>query len=216
MIVAALVAVRARKRYTGVVLVSATGLGMVMLFATSGAPDLALTQILVETVTLVAFALVLRRIPARLGEHNASVWPVARAVLGAAVGATMAVVAVVATSARSTKPISERFPELAYELGHGKNVVNVALVDLRGWDTMGELSVLILAATGVASLVFVTHRADTLSRAIAPLPATAAGTRRPLVETADGIKPRGAGGAGWRGSSGASASTLRTARSCSR
>ena len=193
MIVAGLVAVRARKRYTGVVLVSATGLGLALLFATSGAPDLALTQILVETVTLVAFALVLRRIPARLGEHNASVWPIARAVLGAAVGATMAGIALVATAARSTQPISERFPELAYELGHGKNVVNVALVDLRGWDTMGELSVLILAATGVASLVFVTHRADTLSRFIAPLPA-AARTRQPLVETAEGVKPRGAGG----------------------
>ena len=51
----------------------ALGLGMVLLFATSGAPDLALTQILVETVTLVAFALVLRRIPSRMGEHNAEV-----------------------------------------------------------------------------------------------------------------------------------------------
>ncbi|HEY9307561.1 MAG TPA: Na+/H+ antiporter subunit A [Microbacterium sp.] len=191
MIAAGLIAIRARKRYTGVVLVSVTGLGMVLLFATSGAPDLALTQILVETVTLVAFALVLRRIPSRLGEHNASVWPVARAVLGAAVGITMALVAIVATGARVEKPISERFPELAYQLGHGKNVVNVALVDLRGWDTMGELSVLILAATGVASLVFVTHRADTLSRFIAPLPSGATRARRPLVETSDGLKQRG-------------------------
>jgi len=194
MIAAGLIAIRARKRYTGVVLVSVTGLGMVLLFATSGAPDLALTQILVETVTLVAFALVLRRIPSRMGEHNASVWPVARAVLGAAVGITMALVAIVATSARVEKPISERFPELAYQLGHGKNVVNVALVDLRGWDTMGELSVLILAATGVASLVFVTHRADTLSRAISSLPTDAIRTRRPLVETEEGVKPRGARG----------------------
>ena len=72
MIAAGVIAVRARKRYTGVVLVSVTGLGMVVLFATSGAPDLALTQILVETVTLVAFALVLRRIPSRLGAHNGS------------------------------------------------------------------------------------------------------------------------------------------------
>ncbi|WP_314503140.1 Na+/H+ antiporter subunit A [uncultured Microbacterium sp.] len=191
MIAAGLVAVRARKRYTGVVLVSVTGLGMVLLFATSGAPDLALTQILVETVTLVAFALVLRRIPSRMGEHNASVRPVLRAVLAAAVGATMAMVALVATAARSATPISESFPDLAYELGHGKNVVNVALVDLRGWDTMGELSVLILAATGVASLVFVTHRADTLSRSTAPLPPSAARTRRPLVETEEGVRPRG-------------------------
>jgi multicomponent Na+:H+ antiporter subunit A len=192
MIAAGLVAVRARKRYTGVVLVSVTGLGMVLLFATSGAPDLALTQILVETVTLVAFALVLRRIPSRMGEHNASVWPVARAVLAAVVGATMAAVAIVATAARSAKPISESFPDLAYEIGHGKNVVNVALVDLRGWDTMGELSVLILAATGVASLVFVTHRADSLSLS-APLPPSAARPRRPLVETDQGVRPRGTG-----------------------
>ena len=190
MIIAGLVAVRAQKRYTGVVLVSVTGLGMVLLFATSGAPDLALTQILVETVTLVTFALVLRRIPARMGEHNASVAPVARAVLAGAVGLTMACVALVATGARVADPVSDRFADLAYELGHGKNVVNVALVDLRGWDTMGELSVLILAATGVASLVFVTHRADTLSRFNA-LPSGATRARRPLVETSDGLKQRG-------------------------
>ncbi|MBU4464800.1 MAG: Na+/H+ antiporter subunit A, partial [Actinobacteria bacterium] len=196
MIAAGFIAVRARKRYTGVVLVSVTGLGMVMLFATSGAPDLALTQILVETVTLVAFALVLRRIPARLGEHNASVWPFARALLGAAVGITMAGVAIVATGARTATPISDRYPDLAYNLGHGKNVVNVALVDLRGWDTMGELSVLILAATGVASLVFVTHRADTLSDFTSPLPKMR--SRRLLVETNEGIRPQSAENSGQR------------------
>lgn len=191
MIIAGIVATRARKRYTGVVLVSVTGLGMVVLFATSGAPDLALTQILVETVTLVAFALVLRRIPSRLGEHNASVAPVARAVLGIATGLTMAIIAIVATGARTAESVSKSWPTLAYELGHGKNVVNVALVDLRGWDTMGELSVLIVAATGVSSLVFVTHRADMLSSLTAPLPLAASRTRRPLVETEDGgVEPQ--------------------------
>ncbi|MFS0713448.1 Na+/H+ antiporter subunit A [Microbacterium sp. 2P01SA-2] len=194
MIIAGIIAVRARKRYTGVVLVSVTGLGMVALFASAGAPDLALTQILVETVTLIAFALVLRRIPSRMGDHNASVWPIGRALLGIGVGATMALVAIVATSARVAEPISTAFPDLAYEIGHGKNVVNVTLVDLRGWDTMGELSVLILAATGVASLVFVTHRSDTLSRAISSLPTGALRTRRPLVETAEGPRPRAGSG----------------------
>jgi multicomponent Na+:H+ antiporter subunit A len=192
MILAGFVAVRARKRYTGVVLVSVTGLGMVLLFATSGAPDLALTQILVETVTLIAFALVLRRIPARLGEHNASVLPVVRAILGVGVGVTMAAIALIATGARVAQPISDRFADLAYEIGHGKNVVNVTLVDLRGWDTMGELSVLILAATGVASLVFVTHRSDVLAKRVPALPGASARFRRPLVETAEGPRPRGA------------------------
>ena len=193
MIVAGIIATRARKRYTGVVLVSVTGLGMVVLFATSGAPDLALTQILVETVTLVVFALVLRRIPSRLGEHNASVAPFGRAILAIGVGLTMALVALVATGARTATPISSEWTRLAYELGHGKNVVNVALVDLRGWDTMGELSVLIVAATGVASLVFVTHRSDTLSVMTEPLPRTATLSRRPLVETEDGVRPQTAG-----------------------
>src|SRR5690606_25114464 len=150
------------------------------------APDLALTQILVETVTLVAFALVLRRLPSRLGDHNASVWPLARAVLAIGVGITMAVVVIVATGARVADPVSVEWPALAYEIGHGKNVVNVALVDLRGWDTMGELSVLILAATGVASLVFVTDRTDLLSQTRAVPRASGLRTvRPPLAETTD-------------------------------
>src|SRR5690606_29613343 len=120
MAIAGVIAVRARKRFTGVVLVSVTGLGMVVLFATSGAPDLALTQILVETVTMVAFALVLRRLPSRLGEHNASVGRIPRAILAIGVGLTMALVAIVATQARMFEPISVDFAELAYELGHGK------------------------------------------------------------------------------------------------
>ncbi|GAA4772855.1 Na+/H+ antiporter subunit A [Microbacterium gilvum] len=191
MIAAGILAVRARKRYTGVVLVSVTGLGMIVLFAVEGAPDLALTQVLVESVTLIAFALVLRRLPSRMGSHNESVAPVARAVLAIAVGVTMAFVAVVASSARIHEPVSVAWAELAYEIGHGRNIVNVALVDLRGWDTMGELSVLVLAATGVASLVFVTHRSDnTLERMTKRLPKAArrAARRRPLVETTEGIR----------------------------
>jgi len=112
------------------------------------------------------------------------------------VGLTRAVGAIVATGARVAEPISVAFPELAYDLGHGKNVVNVALVDLRGWDTMGELSVLILAATGVASLVFVTHRSDTLSDLTRPLQQVR--SRRLLLETDDGIRPQGAGVTGQR------------------
>ncbi len=196
MIAAGIFAVRARKRYTGVVLVSVTGLGMIILFGTSGAPDLAVTQVLVETVTLVAFALVLRRLPSQMGDHNDSVWPVARAVLGVSVGVVMACVTMVATGARIHRPISDAFPGLAYEIGHGSNVVNVALVDLRGWDTMGELSVLILAATGVSSLVFVTGRTDFLSQ-LKALPNTKRRERRRLlIETSEGLAPETAQTAG--------------------
>ena len=164
MVVGALAAARAQKRFAGAILVGVTGTGMAAIFATQGAPDLALTQLLVEVVTLVAFVLVLRRLPARLGEHNGSTNRIPRALLGVTVGLAMAAVAIVATGVRVDEPISLAWPELAYEQGHGRNVVNVALVDIRAWDTLGELSVVIAAATGVASLIFVSSRRDDLPR----------------------------------------------------
>ncbi|MET0303966.1 MAG: Na+/H+ antiporter subunit A [Microbacteriaceae bacterium] len=164
MIAAAIAATRAGKRFQAVVLVGVTGLGMAAMFALHGAPDLGITQTLVEIMTLVAFVLVLRRLPARLGERHGSGFSIVRALIGIGVGITMALVALVATGARIADPISIDWPQLAVELGHGQNVVNVALVDIRGWDTMGELSVVIAAATGVASLVFLSGRADTLPR----------------------------------------------------
>jgi len=164
MVVAAVAATRAGKRFQAVVLVGVTGFGMAALFALQGAPDLALTQILVEVVTLVAFVLVLRRLPARLGARNGSQKRLLRAILGISIGILMAVVAVVALGARTDLPISLEWADLAYNQGHGRNVVNVALVDLRGWDTMGELSVIIAAATGVASLIFISGRTDNLPR----------------------------------------------------
>ncbi|GAB2559842.1 Na+/H+ antiporter subunit A [Leucobacter ruminantium] len=160
MIIAAIFSLRARTRFQSVVLVGVTGYGMAALFATHGAPDLALTQALVETVTLIAFVLVIRRLPQRLGKPAALRVRWIRIVIGAAVGLVLGGVALIALGARVADPISLRLPELAYRGGHGHNVVNVMLVDIRGWDTMGELSVILAAATGVASLVFLNTRAD--------------------------------------------------------
>jgi multicomponent Na+:H+ antiporter subunit A len=61
---------------------------------------------------------------------------------------------VYAMAARTGTPIAELLPDAAYFRGHGANTVNVLLVDIRAWDTLGEISVLLVAATGVASLVF--------------------------------------------------------------
>ena len=55
-------------------------------------------------------------------------------------------------------PISDAWYDAAYEFGYGKNIVNVALVDTRAWDTFGEIAVLVIAATGVASLIFLRSR----------------------------------------------------------
>ncbi|WP_375388419.1 Na+/H+ antiporter subunit A [uncultured Amnibacterium sp.] len=163
MSVAAIAATVAGKRFQAVVLVGVTGLGMAVLFGLQGAPDLALTQVLVDLVTLVAFVLVLRRLPARLGvAHAATTHPLIRAALGIAVAAVMVAIVLSTLAARTATPISTEFERLAVEVGHGANVVNVVLVDIRGWDTFGEITVLVAAATGVASLVFVGGRVDRL------------------------------------------------------
>ncbi|MFK4043249.1 Na+/H+ antiporter subunit A [Nonomuraea wenchangensis] len=150
-IVAAVIAVRASRRLTAMILVGVTGYGTAVLFVLHGAPDLALTQFLVETVTIAMFVLVLRRLPPRFSRRPSRR---GRAAIGVAVGVVAAGMAYAATSARQAEPISSGFADLAVSYGGGDNVVNVILVDIRAWDTMGEIAVLVAAATGVASLIF--------------------------------------------------------------
>ncbi|MET1019068.1 MAG: Na+/H+ antiporter subunit A [Microterricola sp.] len=160
---AAIGAAIAGHRMTAVLLVGVTGYGLVLLFAMGGAPDLALTQALVETLTVVVFVLVLRRLPQQMAVRNKSVHKGLRAVLGILAGTVMAVIAVIALGAREAASISAELPALAAE-AHGKNIVNVMLVDIRAWDTMGEVAVLVAVATGVASLVFISGRAAPVER----------------------------------------------------
>ncbi|MGO1544137.1 MAG: Na+/H+ antiporter subunit A [Gulosibacter sp.] len=156
--IAAFASTRSNKRFQGVILVGVTGYAQSAIFALSGAPDLATTQALIETLSLIVFVLVLRRLPARHAklDNNLPSW--LRWVIGFGVGIAIAAVVVVSMGARIVIPDGASFPELAVEGGHGQNIVNVTLVDIRGWDTMGELSVLIAAATGVASLVYLNAR----------------------------------------------------------
>ena len=164
-VIGAIAAARASKRFMAVLMVSVTGYGIALIFALQGAPDLALTQMLVETIILVAFVLAMRSLPASLLERTAGSHKVARLVIGIAFGATMVVVAIVAMGSRIHDPVSLDMPIMAYEGGGGLNVVNVTLVDIRAWDTFGEISVLAIAATGVASLIFVRGRGHRLPRA---------------------------------------------------
>ncbi|MGA9871284.1 MAG: Na+/H+ antiporter subunit A [Rhodococcus sp. (in: high G+C Gram-positive bacteria)] len=171
MVAGALGATVMRNRLASVILVGLTGYGCGVIFALHGAPDLALTQFLVETVTLVIFVLVLRKLPAEVDDRGAAGFRVPRAILAVAVGATVTTLGAFATNARSTDPIALLLPDAAYQLGDGKNVVNVLLVDIRAWDTLGEISVLLVAATGVASLVFRNRRFGSAPR-VADAPAT--------------------------------------------
>jgi multicomponent Na+:H+ antiporter subunit A len=154
LIVAAVFATRARRRLAAVVLVGVTGYATAILFVLHGAPDLALTQFLVETCTMVMFVLVLRRLPGHFSVRPLVASRRLRVAIGVAVGAVVSGLAYAATTGRQATPISTGFPGPAVSYGGGRNVVNVTLVDIRAWDTMGEISVLLVAAVGVAALVF--------------------------------------------------------------
>ena len=157
-VLAALGALVVRSRLFAVVLVGMTGYGTATLFVLYGAPDLALTQFLVETVSLVVFVLVLRRLPARFSTPVLRSRRLINLGIGAATGVLVAVLAYLTLAGRQAETISGDFPAAAEEAG-GHNIVSVLLVDVRAWDTMGEISVLAAVAAGVASLLFVRRRA---------------------------------------------------------
>ena len=156
MVAGALGATVLRNRLAAVLLVGVTGYGCGTIFAFHGAPDLALTQFLVETLTLVIFVLVLRT-PARRGRSRPHMRRLPAAA-GAAGAARSGPRSPVWPRSRWRRAPPRRslglLPDAAYDRGHGANIVNVILVDIRAWDTLGEISVLLVAATGVASLVF--------------------------------------------------------------
>ena len=189
-VTAALATTVMRNRLAAVLLVGVTGYGCGVVFAFQGAPDLALTQFLVETLTLVVFVLVLRTLPAEADAANIKRHRLPRAMLAAAVGATVTALAVYAMSARTGTPIAALLPQAAYDRGHGANTVNVLLVDIRAWDTLGEISVLLVAATGVASLVF-KHRRFGAAPRIAKVATVPGVPRRPSAAVSDTTWLRG-------------------------
>jgi multicomponent Na+:H+ antiporter subunit A len=164
MIIAAVLALRIRQRLSAVLVVGVTGYGLAVMFALQGAPDLALTQFLIETLTLVVFVLVLRKLPKDITDRHRPRERAARGVIAVAAGLLMAGVGAVALSSRTATPVSVDYPEAAYGFGGGQNIVNVTLVDIRAWDTLGEISVLVVVATGVASLVFLRRRTGGVDR----------------------------------------------------
>ncbi|MEU9203702.1 Na+/H+ antiporter subunit A [Streptomyces sp. NPDC048332] len=156
---AALSCLTVRRRMKAVVLAGLTGYGTALLFVVQGAPDLALTQFCVETVSMIVFVLVLRRMPVHFQESMSNWRRAVRIPVALAAAATLSVVVWVAAAARTAEPAGAAMVEETAD--HGlKDVVATILVDLRAWDTMGESAVLAAAAIGVTSLIYLHRRAE--------------------------------------------------------
>jgi multicomponent Na+:H+ antiporter subunit A len=129
------------------------GLLVSFLFVVLRAPDLALTQLLIETATLILFLLVIRFFPP-FSQETLSWWVRCRDVgISIMVGGLVVVLLLIANSDTLYPSIASYFLEQSLRLGGGRNVVNVIVVDFRGYDTMGEITVLTIAAIGVYTLI---------------------------------------------------------------
>ena len=151
---AAVAAILARTRLGAVAALSVVGFGVALQFVLHAAPDLAITQFLVETLLVIVVALIMIRLPAFQDDEASSrgqrTLDIALATAGGALIAAL-------TFAVSVGPLpvdlASFFEAESVPGGRGRNIVNVILVDFRAIDTLGEIFVLMVAGSGVAALL---------------------------------------------------------------
>ncbi|WP_404440553.1 monovalent cation/H+ antiporter subunit A [Stutzerimonas chloritidismutans] len=141
-----------RRRLMALMVLSVVGLMVSLAFARYSAPDLALTQISVEVVTIILLILALFFMPDRTPVESSSLRSFRDLILAGAFGTMIALLAY-AVLTRPYDSISSFFLENSLPGGGGTNVVNVILVDFRGFDTLGEIAVLAIAAVGIYGLL---------------------------------------------------------------
>ena len=151
-IAGAIAAALAKSTMAAVLSLGVVGYGVAMTFLLYGAPDLAMTQFSVETLTVIIYVLVFRHFP-NLGALSPPLVRVRDIAISAGIGTFIAALVLSISTTDTAAHLREYFVEFGPTLGHGRNIVNVILVDFRGFDTMGEITVLATAAIGVRALI---------------------------------------------------------------
>ena len=141
-----------RSRLAAVVAMGIVGFSFSLLFLFYGAPDLAMTQFSVDTLTVILFVLVLYKLPKYL-KLSKNVLRLEHGILSLSFGSLISMIILMVLQQPVQKEVSNFYGQNAYLLAKGKNVVNVILVDFRGVDTLIEISVLIVASLGVFGLI---------------------------------------------------------------
>jgi multicomponent Na+:H+ antiporter subunit A len=130
------------------------GVGIAILFLVFGAVDVAITQILVDTLFVVIIALVMLRLPAFVGlPHPGPGGHLRDAMIAGLTGVVMASLVLAVTASPLDRFISDYYEAASVPAAYGRNIVNVILVDFRALDTLGEIAVVAIAALGVVALV---------------------------------------------------------------
>ena len=154
-VVSAYVTVRVRTRLGAIISLGVVGVSVTLFYVFFSAPDLALTQLLIEVLTVVLLVLVFTKLPPDTRPPMRKLKQARNVSVALAAGAFGFFLVLFNSSdaMQAAKSISGFFLHNAVPSGHGANVVNVILVDFRGFDTMGEITVLALAALGSYALL---------------------------------------------------------------
>jgi multicomponent Na+:H+ antiporter subunit A len=183
-ITGAVTATLARSTMSAVLSLGAVGYGVAMIFLSFGAPDLAMTQFSVETLTVLIYVLVFRHFPS-LGQLSPTLVRARDGLIAAAVGLFIGGLLLFVATTETAPRLREYFAEFGPTLGHGRNIVNVILVDFRGFDTLAEITVLATAAIGVRALLQLASTAqpghEPIGPATSPVFRTAARLLMPLL-----------------------------------
>ncbi len=150
-------AATAQSRITALLSLGLIGFSVATIFLYYSAPDLAITQIIVETLTLVLFMLVILKLP-RFKNYSSKRARWLDCLIACSAGTVMTALVLKAQAIMLEPPISKYFGDFSYLEAKGRNVVNVILVDFRAMDTLGEITVLAIAAIGVWVLVRQTRK----------------------------------------------------------
>lgn len=139
-------------RLAAIAIMGVVGYGIALFYAIYGGADLAMTQFLIETLALVVFVYVLYKLPGyvKLSSGFQRYRDLSIALAG---GATMTAIILLVTNYPLVSELKSYFANNSYVLAKGRNVVNVILVDFRALDTLGEITVLAIAALGVYALM---------------------------------------------------------------
>ncbi|MDW0360236.1 putative monovalent cation/H+ antiporter subunit A [Halomonas venusta] len=159
MVMGALFATISRSRLGAVVSVGIMGFSIALIFILFSAPDLGITQLLVETMTVILLVLVLFRLP-RFSNLSTTLERIRDGAVAAMMGILIFLLIMTAWSINQFEPISMYMIENSAPLAYGRNIVNVILVDYRALDTLGEMFVLALAAIGVIAMLKLRHGAN--------------------------------------------------------
>lgn len=152
LMISAILSTISKSRLSAVVFLGVVGYGIAVIFVLHGAPDLAITQFTIETLTVIIFVLILYRLPkfSNISDRKSKTrdW-----IIASVFGIIMSIITLAVVSTDMKPEVANYYAEFSKILANGKNVVNVILVDFRALDTLGEITVIAIASLGIYGLL---------------------------------------------------------------